>query len=162
MRPIIFAIYLIQACAANRSLNRNTCQYPTAKPLEGCPNNTILVGLGQKHATVQSAVLSLPNDASAHHILIQPGNYTEQINITRPGPVYLLGQTTFPDDQSKNAVHIIWRNATGAEANSTLDNAYTSTLTVAPTFESSKTGSGPTGMSRSPSYRLRTLQLNFI
>jgi pectin methylesterase-like acyl-CoA thioesterase len=145
MRPIIFAAYLIQACAASPSLNRQTCQYPTAKPLEGCQNNTILVGLGQKYATVQSAVVSLPNDTSAHHILILPGNYTEQINITRPGPVYLFGQTKFPGDQSQNAVHIIWQNATGAEANSTLDNAYTSTLTVAPTFESSKTGSGPTG-----------------
>jgi pectin methylesterase-like acyl-CoA thioesterase len=146
MRPIILAACFIQACAASLALNRHICQYPTAEPLEGCPSKTILVGLGQKHTTVQSAVLSLPNDTSPHHILILPGNYTEQINITRPGPVYLLGQTKFPDDQSKNAVHIIWRNATGAEANSTLDNAYTSTLTVAPTFESSKTGSGPTGM----------------
>jgi pectin methylesterase-like acyl-CoA thioesterase len=147
MRRIIVAACFIQACMATPALNRKVCQYPSLEPLDGCPNNTVLVGLGQKYATVQSAVLSLPNDTSPHHILILPGNYTEQVNVTRPGPVYLLGQTRVPNDQSKNVVNIIWRNATGAEANSTLDNAYTSALTVAPTFESSKTGSGPTGMS---------------
>lgn len=65
--------------------------------------------------------------------------------MTRAGPVYVYGLTKLPNDQSKNLVKIIWHNATGAGVNSTIDNAYTSTLTVAPTFNSSKTGSGPTG-----------------
>jgi pectin methylesterase-like acyl-CoA thioesterase len=145
MRLAAFASAL-QVCTAITTIDRRACQYPSTNPLEGCPNNTLLVGPGEKYATVQSAILSLPNDTVPHHILVLPGNYTEQINVTRPGPVYLFGQTRSPNDHSMNSVNIIWRNATGAEANSTLDNAYTSTLTVAPTFNSSKTGTGPTGM----------------
>jgi pectin methylesterase-like acyl-CoA thioesterase len=146
MRLVTVFIGLIQLCIALSSVDRRACQYPSTDPLEGCPKNTLLVGPDQKYATVQSAILSLPNDTLPHHILILPGNYTEQVNVTRAGPVYLFGQTRYPNDQSKNFVNIIWRNATGAEVNSTLDNAYTSTLTVAPTLNSSKTGTGPTGM----------------
>lgn len=127
------------------AVNRKACQLPTRNPLDGCPKNTLLVGPGQKFATVQSAVLSLPNNTVASHILILPGNYTEQVNVTRAGPVYLFGQTLHPNDQSKNTVNIIWRNATGSGITPNIDNAYTSTLTVAPTFNSSTTGSGPTG-----------------
>ena len=145
MRWTIAFVGFLQACAAFSAVNRKACQYPSRNPLDGCPKDTLLVGPGQKYTTVQSAVLSLPNDTIPHNILILPGNYTEQVNVTRPGPVYLFGQTKFPNDQSKNVVSIIWRNATGAAVNSTIDNAYTSTLTVAPTFNSSKTGTGPTG-----------------
>ncbi|OAK94171.1 pectin methylesterase [Phaeosphaeriaceae sp. SRC1lsM3a] len=145
MRRLAVAATFLTACVAISSIDRRTCQFPSQNPLEGCPKDTILVGPNEKYNTVQSAVLSLPNDTSSRYILISPGNYTEQVNVTRPGPVYLFGQTKYPNEQNKNTVSIIWRNATGAEANSTLDNAYTSTLTVAPTFNSSKTGSGPTG-----------------
>ncbi|CAA9961145.1 Pectinesterase [Pyrenophora teres f. maculata] len=144
MRWAILTASLLQACTALSGVNRKACQYPTKKPLEGCPEDTLLVGPGQKFSTIQSAVLSLPNNTTPHTILILPGNYTEQVNITRPGPVYLYGQTKYPNDRTFNTVNIIWRNATGAGL-STLDNAYTSTLTVAPTFNSSKTGTGPTG-----------------
>jgi pectin methylesterase-like acyl-CoA thioesterase len=145
MRLLSITAGVLQICTTVSAWNRKGCQHPTKDPLEGCPKDTVLVGQGQKYTTVQSAVLSLANDTLPHHILILPGNYTEQVNVTRPGPIYLLGQTKHPNDQSKNVVNIIWRNATGAAINSTLDNAYTSTLTVAPTFNSSKTGSGPTG-----------------
>lgn len=145
MRVLSIFASVLQTCAAFSASNRKACQYPTKQPLDGCPKNTLLVGPGKEFTTVQSAILSLPNDSSAQHILVLPGNYTEQVNVTRPGPVYLFGQTRFPHEQSRNTVNIIWRNATGAGANSTLDNAYTSTLTVAPTFNSSLTGSGPTG-----------------
>jgi hypothetical protein len=40
---------------------------------------------------------------------------------------------------------VIWHNATGTPSTGNYDNAYTSTLTIAPTFNSSLTGSGPTG-----------------
>lgn len=142
---LIVVTSILSTCNAFPTAHRKACQHPTKNPLDGCPSNTLLVGPGQQYTTVQSAVLSLPNDTTTHHILILPGQYTEQVNVTRPGPVYLLGQTECPDDQSQNLVNIIWRSATGAEVNSTLDNAYTSTLTVAPTFNSSATGSGPTG-----------------
>lgn len=144
MRLAVICASLLQACAAIPTVNRKACQYPTKKPLDGCPKNTRVVGPGHNFTTIQSAVLSLPNDTSPYHILVLPGNYTEQVNVTRPGPVYLLGQTASPKDQRKNTVNVIWHNATGAGL-STLDNAYTSVLTVAPTFNASLTGAGPTG-----------------
>ncbi|EMD69699.1 carbohydrate esterase family 8 protein [Bipolaris sorokiniana ND90Pr] len=144
MRLVMIFAGILQVCAAIPAVNRKACQYPTQKPLDGCPKNTLLVGPGSNFSTIQSAVLSLPNDKNPYNILILPGNYTEQVNITRPGPVYLLGQTAHPETRTKNTVNILWHNATGAGL-STLDNAYTSVLTVAPTFNASLTGTGPTG-----------------
>lgn len=145
MRLLFVLAYLLEACTALSAVNRKACQQPTKNPLDGCPKNTILVGPGQTYATVQSAILSLPNDTSAAHILILPGNYTEQVNVTRSAPVYLFGQTKYPNEQRKNAVNIIWHNATGAGIVPNIDNAFTSTLTVAPTLNASYTGTGPTG-----------------
>ncbi|KAJ8109295.1 hypothetical protein OPT61_g7565 [Boeremia exigua] len=145
MRLSLTLACLLEACSALSAINRKACQHPTRNPLDGCPRNTLLVGPGQTYTTVQSAILSLPNNTAASHILVLPGNYTEQVNVTRPGPVYLFGQTKHPKDQTKNTVNIIWRNATGSNITPNIDNAYTSTLTVAPTFNSSTTGSGPTG-----------------
>ncbi|KZM24922.1 Pectinesterase [Ascochyta rabiei] len=145
MRLTFAVACLLEACFAVSTVNRKACQQPTTNPLDGCPKNTLLVGPGQTYKTVQSAILSLPNNTDASHILVLPGNYTEQVNVTRPGPVYLFGQTKYPNDQSKNTVNVIWSNATGSGITPNVDNAYTSTLTVAPTFNSSITGSGPTG-----------------
>ena len=127
------------------SFNRTWCQYPTADPLEGCPNGTLLVGSNQTFKSVQSVILSLPKNDASYTILVLPGEYTEQINVTRHGPVTILGQTLKPNNASANLVNIIWHNATGTATTGTYDNAYTSTLTIAPTLNSSLTGSGPTG-----------------
>jgi hypothetical protein len=59
-------------------------------------------------------------------------------------------------------VNIIWRAIAG-----TGDNAYTSTLTVAPNLNASFTGSGPTGFAVPPEtpfgcVDFRTYNLNFI
>ncbi|PSN66703.1 pectin methylesterase [Corynespora cassiicola Philippines] len=131
---------------------RIACQSPTPNPLKGCPKGTLLVDPNANGSsptntfpTIQSAVLSLPHDTSPHTILILPGLYTEQVNITRPGPLTLLGQTAHPASLSANTVHLIWHQATGTNTTGSLDNAYTSTLTIAPTLNASLTGSGPTG-----------------
>ena len=145
MRLALALVCALKACAAISAVNRKACQQPTKNPLDGCPKNTILVGAGQTYTTVQSAILSLSNSTDAAHILILPGNYTEQVNVTRSAPVYLFGQTKYPNDQRKNEVNIIWRNATGASISPNIDNAFTSTLTVAPTLNASYTGTGPTG-----------------
>lgn len=148
--------------------SRGECQYPTSpNPLQGCPEGTILVGPAATFKTIQSAVLSLPNNTSPQTILILPGNYTEQVNVTRPGPLTLLGQTTHPNENTANIVNIIWHNATGTNTTGTYDNAYTSTLTVAPTFNSSLTGSGTTGNTVPPgtpfgNTDFRAYNLNFI
>jgi pectin methylesterase-like acyl-CoA thioesterase len=164
---MLFITILIFCIATCLAFNRQACQHPTHDPLQGCPRNTILVGPNAQYKTVQSAILSLPNNNITQHILILPGNYTEQVNITRAGPLYLYGQTTRPSDVSQNAVNIIWHAATGAEVNSTLDNAYTSTLTIAPTFNASATGSGPSGNPVTPGTPFgngdfRAYNLNFI
>jgi hypothetical protein len=142
--------------------DRTACQYPSAKPLSGCPKGTLLVGPTAPFTTIQSAVLSLPNDHTAATILILPGNYTEQVNVTRSGPVYLLGQTKRPKDQGSNTVNVIWAAIAG-----TGDNAYTSTLTVAPTLDAALTGSGPTGFAMPNNTTFgkvdfRSYNLNFI
>ncbi|KAF2153825.1 carbohydrate esterase family 8 protein [Myriangium duriaei CBS 260.36] len=127
-----------------------SCQAPTAKPLDGCPDGTLLVGPSSQFRTVQSAILSLPNNTHPYTILIQPGNYTEQVNITRPGPVTLLGVTSQPNSATNNLVKIIWHNATGTPSTGTYDNLFTSVLTVAPSQNASATGSGPSGTPVTP------------
>ncbi len=86
-----------------------------------------------------------------------------QVNVTRQGPTYLIGQTAHPTQQSYNTVNIIW----AAIAVPGLDNAFTSTLTVAPNLNASLTGSGPTGFAVPAGtpfgcVDFRTYNLNFI
>ena len=126
-----------------------------------------LVGPSSNFTSIQTAILSLPNNNDPYVILVQPGNYTEQLNITRPGPLTLLGVTASPNDKAGNQVNVIWHNATGTATTGTYDNAYTSTLTIAPTLNSSLTGSGPTGFAvpaDTPfgNIDFRTYNLNFI
>lgn len=72
-----------------------------------------------------------------------PGDYIEQLNVTRSGPLTILGQTNTANEQSDNTVTVYWASA---NANSRYtDNAFTSVLTVAPNLNASLTGSGPTG-----------------
>ncbi|KAL3423776.1 pectinesterase family protein [Phlyctema vagabunda] len=134
----------------NNAHHREACQkLSKASPLSGCDKNrTLLVGgASSKFKTVQSAVASLPNNTETYIILIAPGNYTEQVNVTRRGPTYLLGQTAHPKNQSFNAVTVLWSaTASTIGPNGTAgDNAYTSTLTIAPNLNASLTGSGTTG-----------------
>lgn len=124
----------------HEQFRRRLCQYPTRDPLTGCPDGTFLVGPTQNYMTVQSAVLALPNDSSPQTILILPGSYIEQVNVSRSGPVTLLGQTNHPTNLAANSVEILWRAVAG-----TGDNAYTAVLTVAPNLDAALTGSGPTG-----------------
>jgi hypothetical protein len=141
----ILALLSLGLLGTTQAYSRGECQYPTQNPLQGCPQGTLLVGPSAKYTTIQSAILSIPNNTIPYYILILPGNYTEQLNITRSGPLTLLAQTKFPNDNAKNVVNVVWHNATGTPSTGSYDNAYTSTLTIAPTFNSSLTGSGPTG-----------------
>lgn len=110
-----------------------------------CPHNTLLVGYGQKFPDIGSAIRALPNNTTPYTLLIQPGIYHEQINVTRPGPLTLLGVTSSPFSNRNNSVFIFWSAATGTRETGSRDNAFTSVLTVAPNEEASLTGSGPSG-----------------
>ncbi|KAL4897592.1 pectin lyase fold/virulence factor [Aspergillus ambiguus] len=125
---------------------RQSCQ---TNP-QTCPPGTLIVSSTDPSAdftTVQAALASLPHDNSSHTILIRAGSYHEQLNVTRPGPVTLLGQTTAQGltDASRNAVTITWAQANHDSTGQAVDNVFSSVLTVAPTLEASYTGSGPTG-----------------
>ncbi|KAK7927389.1 pectinesterase [Apiospora marii] len=143
------------------------CQRKTCRPLAGCPAGTLFVSPDSPLAnftTIQAAIASLPHDDTAHTILIAPGTYVEQLNVTRPGPLTLLGQTDAPfrnsssapyadvqsDTDHANEVTVIWASANSDSTGKIVDNAVTSVLTVAPTWEAGLTGTGPTGYPVSP------------
>ena len=162
-----FTALLLSFTSLATAYSRAACQSATKNPLHGCPKNTLLVGKGKKLASIQDAVLSLPENGVPYTILVCPGDYTEQVNVTRPGPLTILGQTSHPNDASKNKVNIIWSNATGTDETGDYDNAYTSTLTIAPTLNASFTGAGPSGSPVAPgtpfgNKNFRTYNLNFI
>ncbi|CCF36402.1 pectinesterase [Colletotrichum higginsianum] len=136
------------------------CQKKTCNnPFDGCPPNTLFVSKSSRHAnftTIQAAIASLPNNTTPYFILIAPGNYTEQLNVTRSGPLTLLGMTddpasgllysdVNPDTTASNANEVqVWWNAANHNV-AFPDNAYTSVLTVGPNLNATLTGSGPTG-----------------
>ncbi|KAF5376573.1 hypothetical protein D9757_008268 [Collybiopsis confluens] len=57
-------------------------------------------------STIQAAVNSLPNDSSARTIFINAGTYSEQVSITRPGQLTILGATSNTASQASNQVII--------------------------------------------------------
>ncbi|CAG8025864.1 unnamed protein product [Penicillium olsonii] len=130
--------------AAVQHVSRQQCQSKGTH----CPPGTIIVSASDKRAhfpTIQGAIDSLPADTSSQTILILAGNYTEQLNVTRSGPVTLLGQTSASKDATRNRVRIIWAAANKDNTGQSVDNVFSSVLVVAPTLESSLTGSGTTG-----------------
>ncbi|OJJ00508.1 hypothetical protein ASPVEDRAFT_128701 [Aspergillus versicolor CBS 583.65] len=147
LRPYFWALLLnvLLVCAASIHSNaRQRCQ----RSLEACPKGTVVVSASNPKAqfsNVQSAIESLPNDNSSQTILVLAGEYIEQLNVTRPGPVTLLGQTDHITDASKNKVTITWAQANHDNTGQSVDNVFSSVLVVAPTLDSSYTGSGPTG-----------------
>jgi pectin methylesterase-like acyl-CoA thioesterase len=136
---------VLTTCVAieRETFDRAACQTPNkSRALEDCPLNTLVVGPNARYATIQSAVLSIPNNTIPYTILIQPGIYKEQVNITRRSSLTLLGVTSAPNDHNENAVTVLWADATSM---SKKDNAFTSTLTVASNLDASLTGKGPMG-----------------
>ncbi|KAJ5965311.1 Pectinesterase catalytic [Penicillium waksmanii] len=112
-----------------------------------CPKGTIIVGNSSiaDFPTVQEAITSLPDNNKPATILLLAGTYEEQVNITRAGPITLLGQTTSPKDASRNRVTLTWAAANKDSTGQSVDNVYSSVMVVAPTLDASITGSGTTG-----------------
>jgi hypothetical protein len=150
LRGVVYSYGLLALLSAVQATTSTfgACQDPTTNPLEGCPSNTILVSKtipksNSSFSTIQSAILSIPQDTSSWNILILQGSYVEQLNITRAGPLTLLGQTSNSTQLQNNTVTVYWAAADVSSSYS--DNAFTSVLTVAPTLDASLTGSGNTG-----------------
>ncbi|KAL5333874.1 pectin lyase fold/virulence factor [Aspergillus crustosus] len=142
---LLALINALLGCAASIPSNaRRSCQ----RSLHACPKDTIVVSTLNPKAhfsSIQAAIESLPNDNSSQTILILKGEYTEQLNVTRSGPVTLLGQTDHVTEASNNQVRITWAQANHDNTGQTVDNVFSSVLTVAPTLDVSYSGSGPTG-----------------
>ncbi|KAK3695476.1 carbohydrate esterase family 8 protein, partial [Podospora appendiculata] len=133
------------------------CQQNTVPPTDGCPQGTIYVSPHDAHAdfqSVQAAINSLATcNTSAGYILIAPGNYTEQLNVTQSAPLTLLGMSSRPWTGQAyanftaltpaNEVQIWWSAANHDAVFA--DNVFTGVLTVGPTLNATLTGSGPTG-----------------
>ncbi|KAJ5153050.1 uncharacterized protein N7482_009528 [Penicillium canariense] len=130
--------------AALTHVSRQQCQTSGMH----CPAGTIKVSASDKRAdftTVQAAIDSLPNDNSTQTILILAGTYKEQLNVTRAGPITLLGQTHASTDAAQNQVTITWAAANKDSTGQSVDNVFSSVLIVSPTLDASLTGSGTTG-----------------
>lgn len=105
------------------------CQSKTSNPLEGCPPRTLYVSQSDARAdfeTIQSAIASIPNNTVPYTVLIAPGKYTEQLNVTRQGPLTLLGMSDTPwrhdsyaevheKNRTENDVQIYWNSANHEE-----------------------------------------------
>ncbi|KAF8158502.1 pectin lyase-like protein [Crassisporium funariophilum] len=133
-------------------------------PLLGCPEGTIFVSQNttDKNAhfhSVQAAVLSLP-DAGSATILISAGEYHETVNVTRKGPLTLLGQlplstltsltrpfASASDAPLRQNLVKIWDNQF---VHVGMDDAQSAVLLVAPSFNASLIGAGPTGAPLQP------------
>ncbi|KAF9483693.1 pectin lyase-like protein [Pholiota conissans] len=63
--------------------------------------------------SIQAAVNSLPNDSSSRTIFIFPGTYSEQVVISRSGPLTIFGSTTDTTSYLHNTVTITHSESAG-------------------------------------------------
>ncbi|CUA71215.1 Putative pectinesterase/pectinesterase inhibitor 26 [Rhizoctonia solani] len=143
-----------------------------ASPLSGCPKGTVYVSATDgraRYQSVQEAVSAIGNKPGNAYILVGQGSYFGLVNVTRQWPLTILGEVV-NSNSTNNAVEI-WSNIavkTGAcyrksshirhcdginfllPLNSGQDNAVTPALIVAPSWNASLIGSGPTGAPLQP------------
>ncbi|KAH7169915.1 pectin lyase fold/virulence factor [Dactylonectria macrodidyma] len=159
MPSLLFSILLalpLAALAKSPAKTYSLCQKKTQDPLAHCPHGTLYVSQdnGSDFTTIQDAINSLPQDDSPQFILIAAGTYREQLNVTRQGPLTLLGQSNKPwkgslysdvtyNESPQNEVQV-FHDAANYQS-SFPDNIDTGVLTVGPTYNATKVGSGPTG-----------------
>ncbi|KAJ7218371.1 pectinesterase [Mycena pura] len=88
----------------------SAARYVLATSRETPPSGAITVRKGTttagEFATITAALNSLPNDSSSRSVFIFPGTYTEQIDITRSGPLTIYGYTTDTSTYTGNQVII--------------------------------------------------------
>ncbi|CAO3695488.1 unnamed protein product [Umbelopsis ramanniana] len=127
--------YQYQTCQAIKPIHGN--------PLEGCPAGTVYVSATDKKAKFQSVQAAIDHVAREKQatILIGSGVYHEVINITSPGSLTLLGQTSQPGNWSANLV-TIWNSSAIPMLPVGADDADTVTFTVAPNRAAALIGAG--------------------
>ncbi|KAI0373805.1 carbohydrate esterase family 8 protein [Pilatotrama ljubarskyi] len=124
-------------------------------PLAGCTPGTLFVSQNDRRAhfpSVQEAIRSLPEGVPAT-ILIDAGEYHETVNVTRRAPVTLLGQldpqTAF-DTKGNASTRNLVRVWDDRYVHTGMDDAQSAVLLVAPSFNASLIGAGPTGAPLQP------------
>ncbi|KAL5524410.1 hypothetical protein ACEPAF_9550 [Sanghuangporus sanghuang] len=139
-----------------------------ASSVLGCPSGTLFVSstdLRANFSSIQEAIVSLPDQGRAF-ILVGEGEYHETVNITRSGPLTLLGQlntnalSPTSNASARNLV-TIWNNIFVQEG---MDDAQSSVLLVAPSFNASLIGAGPTGAPLQPLFGItdfKAYNINF-
>ncbi|KAJ7810563.1 pectin lyase-like protein [Mycena leptocephala] len=125
----------------------------SSSPLTGCPRERFssrkMQAIHTKIHQHPGAIASLPQTGAAT-ILIAAGSYQETLNVTRTGPLTLLGQLpqTIANASSPNLNLVqVWNTAfvmTGQ------DDASSAVLTVAPNLAGALIGAGPTGAPLQP------------
>ncbi|CAE6525840.1 unnamed protein product [Rhizoctonia solani] len=119
-----------------------------ASPLSGCPKGTVYVSATDgraRYQSVQEAVSAIGNKPGNAYILVGQGSYFGLVNVTRQWPLTILGEVV-NSNSTNNAVEI-WSNIAIKTGQ---DNAVTPALIVAPSWNASLIGSGPTGAPLQP------------
>lgn len=133
---------------SSKYLRCQTIDPAPASPLSGCPKGTVYVSATDRRAkyqSVQDAVLAIGNKPGDAHILVGQGRYYGAVNVTRQWPLTILGEVV-NSNSSNNAVEV-WNSKVVTPGQ---DNAITPTLIVAPSWNASLIGSGPTGAPLQP------------
>ncbi|KAL0576318.1 hypothetical protein V5O48_005667 [Marasmius crinis-equi] len=166
--PLLFCATTVEAlspkflpCQLQKAANQSA--------LDGCPPGTIFVSQDTSDPnanfhSIQDAILSLPDEGEAV-ILIAEGVYHENVNVTRTGPLTLLGQLPATLSTSVSEPFFDPLNITSASQNlvqifdtrfvetqGVQDDADSAVLSVAPNRAGALIGAGPTGAPLQPDF----------
>ncbi|KAH7338177.1 carbohydrate esterase family 8 protein [Rhizoctonia solani] len=117
-------------------------------PVSGCPKGTVYVSAADgraRYQSVQEAVSAIGNKPGNAYILVGKGSYFGLVNVTRQWPLTILGEVV--DSNSTNNAVEVWSNTAVKTGQ---DNAVTPALIVAPSWNASLIGAGPTGAPLQP------------
>ncbi|KAF7332541.1 Carbohydrate esterase family 8 protein [Mycena kentingensis (nom. inval.)] len=160
---VLFAALHVAHALSPRFFQCQIQKPASVSPLAGCPAGTIFVSQNTSDPnadfnSIQTAILSLPDKGSAI-ILIAAGSYHEAVNVTRSGPLTLLGQVP----PTATLSHTPFANASSSNMNLVQiwgtnfvmpgqDDATSAVLTVAPNSAGALIGAGPKGAALQPAF----------
>ncbi|KAJ7738353.1 pectin lyase fold/virulence factor [Mycena metata] len=111
MRSFVLPVFLLLLGSAFRSAARESTQPPPGAVVVKPGTN-----VAGEFSDLGAAVDSLPADNTSQVVFVYPGLYTGQVNISRAGPVTIMGYTENAFDYSQNTVTLVHNAslATGA------------------------------------------------
>ncbi|KAF8215189.1 carbohydrate esterase family 8 protein [Mycena galopus ATCC 62051] len=111
MRTLILHVLLILGSAISPSLGRQSTAPPPGAVIVKPGTNT-----AGEFSNLGDAVNSLPADNTSQVVFVYPGTYVGQVNVSRAGPVTIMGYTPNSFDFAENTVTLVHNAslATGA------------------------------------------------